>query len=127
MEKNCFITITGISHYYEQAPFEIGRILKIVKEPDNSHDSEAIYVELPFIGKVGYVANSANTVYRGTTSAGRINDKIGEYAYAQVLFITPGGVIALVLSPDQVENDGEGDDHKEIIRIDDPLETDSET
>lgn len=126
MEKNCFITITGISHYYEQTPFEIGRIVKIVKEPENSHNSEAIYAELPFIGKVGYVADSANTVYRGTTSAGRIYDKIEGYAYAQVLFITPGGVISLVLSPEAVENDGEGPDHKEIIQIDDPLEIDEE-
>lgn len=124
--KNCFITITGISHYYEQKPFEIGRVVKIVKEPENPHDSEAIFAELPFIGKVGYVANSANTVYRGTISAGRIYDKIGEYAYAQVLFITHSGLIALVLSPEEVENEGEGHDHKEIIRVDDPLEINKE-
>lgn len=126
MEKNCFITITGISHYYEQKPFEIGRVMKIVKEPENPHDTEAIYAELPFIGKVGYVANSANTVYRGTISAGRIYDKIKWYAYAQVLFITHTSVIAVVLSPEEVENDGESGGHKEIIRVDDPLEIDKE-
>lgn len=42
METVYFITITGIDHYYGKTPFEIGRIAKLVKEPENPHDAEAI-------------------------------------------------------------------------------------
>ena len=83
-----FVTITGIHHYYGDKPFEIGRVVRLVKEPDNKHDSDAIRVELPFIETVGYVANSTSTVYRGTYSAGRIYDKIDDVAFAEVAFIT---------------------------------------
>ena len=119
MGKNYFITITGINHYFDQKPFEIGRVVKIVKEPENPHDSEAIRVELPFIGKIGYIANSANTVYRGTISAGRLYDEIGEYAYAHVLFVTHSSVIAAVLSPGEVEIVEDSHDDKVIIKVDD--------
>ena len=98
-----FVTITGIHHYYGDKPFEIGRIVRLVKEPDNKHDDDAIRVELPFIETVGYVANSTSTVYRGTYSAGRIYDKIEDAAFAEVAFITHSSVIAAVLPPDAVE------------------------
>lgn len=120
MDTVHFITVTGIDHYYGKTPFEIGRITKIVKEPDNPHDNEAIRVELPFIGTTGYVANSADTVYRGTASAGRIYDKIGDYAYARVFFVTHSSVIALVLSPGEVE-DGDAE-KKEIFIVDEESE-----
>lgn len=103
MEKTYFVTITGLNHYYGKKPFEIGRIIKLIKEPDNEYDKEAILAFLPFIDKIGYVANSTNTVYDGTISAGRLYDKIDDYAYAQTMFITHSSVIALVLPPDEVE------------------------
>ena len=83
-------------------PFKIGNVFKIVKE-ENIHDSEAIRAELPMIDTIGYVANSAHTVYGGTMSAGRLYDKIDDYAFAQTMFITHSSVIALVLPPDAVE------------------------
>ena len=98
-----FITITGLNHYYGKKPFEIGRVFKIIKEPDNDYDDEAICAFLPFIEKIGYVANSTNTVYQGTVSAGRLYDKIEDYAYARTMFITHSSVIALVLDKDDVE------------------------
>ena len=98
-----FVTITGISNYYGAKPFEIGRVVRLVKEPDNKHDSNAIRVELPFIDTIGYVANSTSTVYRGTYSAGRIYDKIEDAAFAEVAFITHSSVIAAVLPPEEVE------------------------
>ncbi len=107
MEHTYFITITGLEHYYGKKPFEIGRIFKIVKEPDNEHDHEAIAVLLPHVNKVGYVANSPNTVYKGTLSAGRLYDKIDSYAYAQILFITHSSCIAIVLEKDEVEENSE--------------------
>lgn len=98
-----FVTITGINHYYGVKPFEIGRVVRLVKEPNNEHDDDAIRVELPFIETVGYVANSTSTVYRGTYSAGRIYDKIEDAAFAEVAFITHSSVIAAVLPPEDAE------------------------
>lgn len=102
-----FITITGINHYYGAKPFEIGRVVRLVKEPKNEYDGDAIRVELPFIETVGYVANSTSTVYRGTYSAGRIYDKIEDAAFAEVAFITHSSVIAAVLDPEDVEKRSE--------------------
>lgn len=110
MEKTYFVTITGLNHYYGTKPFEIGRIIKLIKEPDNEYDNEAILAFLPFIDKIGYVANSTNTVYQGTISAGRLYDKIEDYAYARVMFVTHSSVIALVLDKEDVEETEDNDD-----------------
>lgn len=101
--ENIFITITGVNHYFGMKPFKVGKIFKIVKDDDNDYDEEAIRAELPAIDTIGYVANSTNTVYAGTVSAGRLYDKIDDYAYAQTMFITHSSVIALVLPPEDVE------------------------
>ena len=120
--KNVFITITGQNHYLGMKPYKVGRIVKIVKDVDNEYDEDAIRVELPFIDTIGYVANSVNTVFAGTYSAGKLYDKIDDYAYAQVMFITHSSVIALVLSPEEVENSTESkaeqNDTKNNIEID---------
>ena len=120
--KNIFITITGQNHYLGLKPYKVGRIVKIIKDIDNQYDEDAIRVELPFIDTIGYVANSVNTVFAGTCSAGKLYDKIGDYAYAQVMFITHSSVIALVLSPEEVENPSESKaeqkDTKNNIEID---------
>ena len=102
--ENIFITVTGVNHYFGMKPFKVGKIFKIVKDEENFHDDEAIRAELPAIDTIGYVANSANTVYAGTMSAGRLYDKIDDYAYAQTMFITHSSVIALVLPPESVED-----------------------
>ena len=116
MQEARFITITGLNHYYGKKPFEIGKVFKIIKEPDNDYDNEAIYAFLPFIEKIGYVANSTNTVYQGTVSAGRIYDKIDDYAYARTMFITHSSVIALVLDKGDVE--GSDTDISKDIKVD---------
>ncbi len=100
--ENIFITVTGVNQYFGMKPFKIGKIFKIVKE-ENDFDDEAIRAELPVIDTIGYVANSPKTVYSGTVSAGRLYDKIDSYAYAQTMFITHSSVIALVLTPEEVE------------------------
>lgn len=105
--KNMFITITGQNNYLGMKPFKVGRIVKIVKEPENQYDEDAIRVELPFIDTIGYVANSVNTVFAGMCSAGKLYDKIDDYAYAEVMFITHSSVIALVVPPEEIEN-GDG-------------------
>ena len=112
--ENTFVTITGVKNYYGMKPFKVGKIFRIVKETDNDYDEEAIRAELPMIDTIGYVANSANTVFAGTVSAGRLYDKIDDYAYAQTMFITHSSVIALVLSPEQVEGDDDTSPVKEM-------------
>lgn len=103
--ENYFVTITGMNHYLGMKPFKINRLVKLVKEPDNPHDPEAIRVELPFIDTIGYVANSVGTVFAGTCSAGRLYDKLEDYAYAQVMFITHSSVIAIVVPKEEVEKE----------------------
>lgn len=67
--KNIFITITGFQHYYGREPFQIGNLIRCAKEPGNPYDSDAIRAFLPYIGKVGYIANSPQTKAGGTESA----------------------------------------------------------
>lgn len=104
-----FITITGLNHYLGMKPFRVGQVVRLCKEPHNEHDCEAIRVELPYIDTIGYVANSANTVYGGTYSAGRLYDKIGDAALAEVAFITHSSVIAAVIPPEAVKEMREKD------------------
>ena len=99
--KNIFVTITGQNHYLGMKPYKIGRIVKLVKDKDNEYDEDAIAVVLPFIDVIGYVANSTNTVFQGTYSAGRIYDKIGDSVFAEIMFITHSSVIARVLPEDE--------------------------
>ncbi len=102
-----FITITGFKHYYGLRPFAINNLMLCVKEPENPFDNEAIKVVLPLIGKVGYVANSPETMANGTMSAGRIYDRVKKYFYARVMFTTYSKVICKVECGDPQEYDRE--------------------
>ena len=121
MENTYFVTITGLNHYYGKKPFEIGRIIRLIKEPDNENDKEAIAAFLPFIDKIGYVANSTNTVYDGTISAGRLYDKIEDYAYGKVMFVTHSSAIVLVLDKEDVEEPDEDEDEVEEETVSVPV------
>ncbi len=99
--KNTFITVTGLNHYLGTNPFKVGRLVKLIKEEDNVHDSDAIRVAMPYLDTVGYVANSVYTVYQGTCSASRIYEHIGKTAYAQIMFITHSSVIARILTKEE--------------------------
>lgn len=105
--ESIFINIAGHSYYYGLKAFKVGRLIRLVKEPDNSHDEDAIRVEMPYIGTVGYVANNTNTVYAGTYSAGRIYDKIGSISYARIRFVTRSSAIAELISSDDCGDDVE--------------------
>ncbi|MBP7401263.1 MAG: DNA-binding protein [Clostridia bacterium] len=100
MRKAFFITLTGFKHCYDRKPFEPGAIVRLVKEPENPYDAEAISAEMPYIGRVAYVANSPDTVARGTSSAGRIHGTFHREAFAQVLFTTHASVICMLLPPE---------------------------
>lgn len=88
-----YFTVTGTSHYFGTEFLEKGMKLRLVKEPDNEHDREAIRVELAGLGKLGYVANSPYTVQGESFSAGRLYDRIGDTASGEVLYKLPKGVL----------------------------------
>ncbi|WP_194611676.1 HIRAN domain-containing protein [Clostridium vitabionis] len=94
--KRIFFTITGTNHYYGQEFFKPDMAVKLIKEPDNEADREAIRVELEGLGQVGYVANSPYTVAGESYSAGRLYDKIGDTAEGTVLYILPKGVLCFL-------------------------------
>lgn len=102
-ENELYITITGLNYYFNMKPFKIGSLVTLRKEPENSHDEEAIEVLAPLLGRVGYVANSPHTTVGGTMSAGRLYDAIPDECAAVVLFMTGSKVIARVL-PDKKLN-----------------------
>lgn len=94
--KDVLITITGLGYRYGTEFLEKGMKVKLVKEPDNEHDAEAIRVEYPGLSKIGYVANSAKTVIGESYSAGRLYDRIGKKAKAKVIIILDNAVICKV-------------------------------
>mgnify|MGYP000939094029 FL=1 len=88
--------IAGCSHYFGSDFMEKGMRVKLVKEPDNEYDKEAIQVKIKGLGKVGYVANSPYTVKGESMSAGRLYDRIGDKAKGKVVFVVDGGVVCRV-------------------------------
>lgn len=102
VDKEIYTTIVGLKNYEGNKVFKIGSIVRLVKEPDNDYDLEAIACENKYIGKTGYIANSARTVTKGTMSAGRIYDKIGDVSYCEVKFVSNDSVIAKVLSDERI-------------------------
>ena len=72
-----YFTLTGTKYYQGSSFMEPGTRVYLRKEPDNEYDKEAIRVEMPGLGKVGYVANSAHTVIGECLSAqrGRLQDR----------------------------------------------------
>lgn len=94
--ERVYFTITGTNYRFGQEFFEPNMKVKLIKEPDNEFDREAIKVMLDGLGQVGYVANSPRTVLGESMSAGRIYDKIEETATGTVLYVLPRGVLCCV-------------------------------
>lgn len=88
-----YFTITGTKFRYGDDFMEAGMEVRLEKEPDNEHDSEAIKVEMDGLGQVGYVANSPHTVLGESMSAGRLYDRIGDTAHGKILYKLPQGVL----------------------------------
>jgi hypothetical protein len=99
MEK-IYFTIAGTNHHYGQEFFEAKQEVKLVKEPDNEYDKEAIKVEMDGLGLVGYVANSPYTVQGESMSAGRIYDRIGDTAIGIVKYVLPQGILCKLVVED---------------------------
>ena len=103
-----YVTITGLNYRYGTLPFQAGQKVRLIKEPENDYDREAIRAELPGLGKVGYVANSTHTVVGDCCSAGRLYDKVGDTVTAKVQYVLGNAVVCKVKVPareDVVETD----------------------
>lgn len=98
--KKIYFTLTGTNHYFGNEFVERGMDVRLVKEPDNEFDSEAIRVEMDGLGLVGYVANSPYTVQGESMSAGRLYDRIGDTAHGKILFCLPKGILCTVNNED---------------------------
>lgn len=109
-EENLYFTVNSVNMFNGIKPFKIGSIIKLVKEPENHYDSEAIRVELRYAGPSGYVANSVKTVAKGTYSGGRLYDKILEVDFGVVEFIINDVIIAKILTKSELEKEKENAD-----------------
>ena len=83
--KDELFTITGRNFYKNEIPLTPGMPLKLVKEPDNEFDNEAIAVYVQD-KKIGYVANKDYTKYELSSSASELQDKIQDTAQGSYLF-----------------------------------------
>ena len=95
--KELYVTITGFRPSSGQTPFQVGRKIKCVKEPDNPYDAEAIRATMKHIGTVGYLANSPYTTAVGTKSAGAIGHKVKKKFTVEVMFIAGAYIICKVI------------------------------
>ena len=98
--KKVYITITGLDHYHGTDFLEPGTRVRLIKDPENKYDHEAIRVEMDGLGKIGYVANSTYTVLGDSFSAGRLYDRIGQTATAKVKHVLSKGIICSVRKKD---------------------------
>ena len=103
-----WFTIAGTHHYSGSDFMEKGMKVRLVKEPDNRHDTEAIRVEMAGFGHVGYVANSPYTVVGESWSAGRLYDKIGNSAEGKIKYVTDKGVLCSL----KLKEDSAGQEEK---------------
>ena len=117
--KAVYFTVTGTNHYYGSDFIEPKMQVRLVKEPDNDFDREAIKVEMDGLGQIGYVANSPYTVMGESMSAGRLYDRIGDTAAGAVLYVLPKGVRCTLAEEDVVyaTDENEDEDDGDTIRF----------
>lgn len=96
-----YITIVAFNNMHGAKPLKLDAIVRLSKEPDNKYDTEAIACEMRHFGKIGYVANSTQTVIKGCMSSGRLFDKIPDEYFAKIKFIKDLNVIAKVLNAEE--------------------------
>lgn len=85
-KNDTLINITGYQYYKGLKIFDDGIVLKLIKDPSNEHDSDAIAVFLDN-EKVGYVANSKYSVIDEVKSASDIKNLFEDSIKAEVVFI----------------------------------------
>ena len=82
--KDELFTITGRRFLENNIPLAPGMALKLVREPDNEFDSDAIAVYVQN-EKIGYVANNDYTKYELTSKASKLKGKMKDTAQAEYL------------------------------------------
>lgn len=87
------ITVVGIVKYFGNKPFETGKKVHLIKEPNNKFDTNAIAIYCDDFGKCGYVANSYETLKQGTFSADILCGGIGDGCLAEVLWADKSFII----------------------------------
>ena len=102
-----WFTIAGTNFRYGSDFMKKDMKVRLVKEPDNEYDNEAIKVMMDGFGHVGYVANSPRTVLGESWSAGRIYDKIGDTAEGKVKYISDKGVLCTLKLKEEDKADGQ--------------------
>ena len=95
--EEMYFTIASCNHYFGSDFMIKGMKAKLIKEPDNEYDKEAIQVNVKELGKVGYVANSPYTIKGESMSAGRLYDKLGDKAKGKVVFAMDDGVTCKIV------------------------------
>ena len=93
IDMKIYFTLTGTDYYHGKDYLKNGMRIKLIKEPDNAYDAEAIKVMMKGVGHCGYVANSTYTVKGESWSAGRLYDHIGKKAKGTVKLVLPDAVI----------------------------------
>lgn len=86
MMNDIFLTIR-LFHTSLSSQYRVGQRLFLEKDDDNPYDDEAIKVFDESHLLCGYVANSVDTVLRGTYSAGRYVDSLRETTSCIIRFI----------------------------------------
>lgn len=94
---NDYVTIVGADNYYGSKIFNVGQKVTLIKDYRNTYDEEAIKAEIETLSTVGYVANSINTVAKGTKSAGRIYDTFEDVTYGVIRFVVKDVAIVEVM------------------------------
>lgn len=119
--KDIFITVANLEG--REKVFKIGQNFILEKDFENE-DPEVINIyswnhdDEEGIEKtlIGYVANSGPSMAKGTYSAGRIYDKIGDIGKCSICFIHRDVVIAKVLQEEKISEIGKvSEDSKEEI------------
>ena len=93
--KKIYFTVTGLNYYFGSDFIKPQMTVRLVKEPDNQYDKEAIRVEMEGLGKIGYVANSVGTVIGESFSAGRLYDKVPDVSHGTVLYVMDRGLLCI--------------------------------
>ena len=93
MSKKTYFTLTGTQYFHGKDFLEKDMKVRLVKDPNNDYDKEAIKVELEGLGQIGHVANSPYTVVGESYSAGRLYDNIGDEAEGTIVYVMPTGVL----------------------------------
>ena len=125
-EEEMYVTLNGFSMFHGMKPFKIGAIIKLTKDTENTYDQEAIACDMRYFGKIGYVANSVQTVVKGCVSAGRLYDKISDVYFAKIKFVKGTTAIAKVLSFEEYTAETENPESDVHYLCENPSEIDTD-